>query len=237
MINLRVLTEEGIDRFGRYIQNLRNDPNEQRPDLNTEPFSIEFNPVINIDDEKTFTSKMELGKYLAERFDQASISRTDVIGNRGLWSWMSYLWFDQLCPLTNGSRTVLETAKYICSSDYRNYYRHYIAVTYDIFSLHGEDNARLFLYNPVYKHNDFVEQLASRQNIISNLNLVRVAHQLYWDSNGDRPKRGAQSRNRQGTLRRLIRIFAQLELTFDIYIMNPDEIMRLLPSEFNEWIN
>jgi hypothetical protein len=240
MIPLRIFSEQGIDRFREYIQKLKDNPNVSRPDLNAEPYSSEFPPVVTIDKNKTFSTRMEMGEYLTNCFRDAGIDRENVIGNNALWTWLAYIWFDQICPVINETRKIRETARYICSYDYTDYYRHYVAASYDIYSLHGEDNSRLFLYLPVHIHNDFIEQIASRQYIISNTNLIEVAHRLYWDNSSGRPRRGAlvkdkNSPNYPGCLRRTRRIFEQLELTYDIYTMTPDEILNLLPEEFNSW--
>ena len=205
--------------------------------MNVEPHSIEFQPGVDINETRVFPTRMELGRYLSESFTKAGINRADVIGKRELWTWIAYLWFDQLCPVLNKVRNVRETARYICTSDYRNYYRHYIAASYDIYSLHGNKNSRLFLYSPLHVHNDFIEQIASRQYIISNRSLVDVAHRLYWDAHSNSPKRGSQSRNKPGNHRRFVRMVGQLELTYDIYSMTPDEILNLLPEEFTGWKN
>jgi len=237
MICIRVFSEKGVDRFREYIQKLKDNPNVSRPDLNAEPYSSEFLPVVTIDENKTFSTRMEMGEYLTNCLRSAMIDRNEVIGNNSLWSWLSYIWFDQICPVINGTRRIRETARYICSHDYTDYYRHYVAASYDIYSFHGKDNSRLFLYPPTHIHNDFIEQIASRQYIISNSNLIEVTHRLYWNNSSGYPKRGAQSRNRPGNHRRFVKIIAQLELTYDIYTMGPDEIFDLLPEEFNSWKN
>lgn len=237
IINLRVLSDQGIDKFREYIHSLKDNPQTLRPDLNVEPYSCVFQPRVEIDGSRTFSTRMEMGEYLTQCFREAGIDRTAIIGNRELWTWLAYLWFDQLCPIINEMRGIRETARYICSSDYRDYYRHYVAASYDIYSLHGHENSRLFLYNPLHEHNDFTEQFASRQYIISNRNLIEVAHRLYWNLILNKPKRGAQSKKRLGHHLRLQKVFSQLELTYDIYSMTADEISNLLPEEFNEWKN
>lgn len=237
MINLRILLEQGINKFQEYIQGLKDNSQTSRPDLNVEPYSIEFQARVEIDETRAFSTRMELGKYLSESFTRAGINRADVIEKRELWTWLAYLCFDQLCPVSNGMRNVRETARYIRTSDHRDYYRHYVAASYEIYSLHGDKNSRLFLYSPLHVHNDFIEQIASRQYIISSRSLVEVAHRLYWDANSNSARRGSQSRNRPGNHRRFVKIIGQLELSYDIYSMTPDEILNLLPEEFAVWKN
>jgi len=240
MINLRIMLPEGEQKFREYIHNLKIDPSTPRPDLNNMPFSKEFSPLIPIDETGQFNSKLEFAEYLQNCFDQAGLRREEVLPRNGLWTWLAYIWFDQLAPITNpatAERVIKEDAKYICSSDYRDYYRHLVSGPYSIYSLHGAENSRIFLYSRVNEHNDFIEQFASRQFIISHKNIVEAIYRLYFDSKKRQPKEGAQTRTRPGNIRRFVRVIQQFELTYDIYTMSADSILDLLPPEFDEWKN
>ncbi|MBT9147255.1 MAG: hypothetical protein DDT32_01008 [Syntrophomonadaceae bacterium] len=234
MIALRVLKEDGIQKFKEYIGSVRNNQQTPCPDLNIEPYSYEFQPRVEIDESRSFATRMEMGRYLFECFDNAGIQRSDVVGKgkEDLWTWLAYIWFEQI---TNGRQKIQEISKYVCSSDYTDYYRHLVAGPYYVYSIHREHNSRLILHNPPDTPGDYFEQVASRQYIISHPNLVETAHMLYWDSSRNFPKRGAQSRERPGNLRRFVKIIGQLELTYDIYTMSPGEILNLLPAEFGQW--
>ncbi len=236
MIPIRIMLQEGEKKFREYINLISQEPFTSRPDLNREPYSQEFLPELLINDNEKFKSKLDLGRYLYNFFNKNNIERNLVLGKNGLWTWLAYIWFDDLAPvLTDGLRDIKEDAKYICSSDYRDYYRHFIACPYMIYSLHGEKNSLIFLYSPIYEHNDFIEQFASRQFIISYPNIVETITKLYLDSKTKNPRKGAQSRTRKGNIRRFVRLIHQLELTYDIYSMSSDSIINLLPPEFNEW--
>jgi hypothetical protein len=235
MARLKVFTDEGINEFRGFLIELKNNPELNRPDLSDIKYSENFEPEITLDENKIFSSRMQLAEYLTQIFSDAGVKSQNVISNDKLWTWLAYLWFDQVCPIEGEERKVREIVKYICSTDYKKYYRHFIASTYRIFSTLGKDNSLLFLNRPVNDHGDFIEQLASRQEIISNPNLIGVAHELYWDSNDNKPKRGGSDRKKPGNLRRLIQLFGQIELTYDIFSMKPDEIVKTLPKEFNNW--
>lgn len=236
MIALRIMLPEGEGEFRNYINQLRSSPSTQRPDLNDPPYSREFSPRVMLDESPAFGSKMEMAEYLDRAFTQAGLKREDLAGEKDLWTYIAYLWFDRLAPLDGltGKRQIGETAKYICSSDYRDYYRHFVAGPFNIHSLH-KDNSRVFLYSPVYEHNDFIEQIASRQFIISHQNLIEAFSMLYFDRASEKPKKRAQSRQRAGNIRRFVKIIQQFELTYDIYSMSPRQIINLLPQEFSEW--
>lgn len=235
MIYIRVFSDLGVNKFRQYIVDLKNNPQTARPDLNVEPYSTEFQPLVEIDENRIFQTKLEVAEYIKNQMDNAGISREGVLENRNLWTWLAYIWFDQLCPKKNGNLIPRETAKYICSSDYSDYHRHFIASPFSIYSLNERNNSLLFLYNKPYEHNDFIEQIACKQNIISHGNLIVALHRLYWYESSNRPKRGALSKQQPGNLRRFKKIIYQLELTYNIYTMSPDEIMNMLPDEFSQW--
>jgi hypothetical protein len=235
MTVLRLLTEKGVGEFTGYIQDARNDSGAVYPDLNTGPYSKEFQIHIEIDETKTFTNRMEMARYLSSQFADAGIKRDKILGEgtEGLWTWLAYIWFRQL---TDQIRKVQRTERYICSSDWNRYYIHLVAGAYYLFSSQlGEDKSRLFLCTPPYILNDFNDHMACYQYIVGYPNIVEVAHHLYWDNENSASKKGAQSKKKPGNIRRFSKMINQLELTHDVYSMEPDQIIRLLPHEFHRW--
>ena len=235
MTPLRIMLPECENQFREYIQQVRVNPSISRPDLNQDMYSQEFSPKVEVDEKVSFASKLALAKYLDQCFRTVGISREDVLGNKGLWTWLAYLWFDQL---TNNCRNILKREEYyICTepSNYRRYYLHLVASPYIIYSLHGVPISMPFLYNEVWKSNDFAERVAPNQFIISHKNLVEVIYKLYYDESKNRPKKGATGRNIGGGVRRFIKVIQQFEFTYDIYSMPSEQIIDLLPHEFDPW--
>jgi len=69
-----------------------------------------------------------------------------------------------------------------------------------------------------------------------NHGVLVAANTLYWDTNANRPKRGAAPNSRKAdTLRRFIDVICQLDPTYDLQGMTGDQILNLLPSEFSAW--
>ncbi|MFV2044808.1 MAG: hypothetical protein ACC700_16430, partial [Anaerolineales bacterium] len=68
--------------------------------------------------------------------------------------------------------------------------------------------------------------------------ILQAADYLYWDDQNDAPKVGARATNRApGTLRRYIDVLQQLMLTYDLYSLDGEEILTLLPlNEFRRWM-
>lgn len=236
MTEIRVLADRGTELVRDYLAGVKTDPKKSPPldKLSHSPWSSEFTPHIEVESLPA-KSRVEIGKYLVELFKKSGVDRKELLNNPGVWSWLALLWFDSLCPVeADGTRRVRESARYVCSTHYTDYYRHLVASSWDIYYLYA-DKARLFLWTPLHTHNDFIEQLASRQNIITNKGLIEAFDRLYWDLKANRPKSGAQSRRKPGNFRRLLSFIKQIDLTYDLHAMSADEIIALLPTEYDAW--
>ena len=236
MAKVRILSRKGMDLFGDYIEEVRRGSNEAPPvqKLEQSPWSLEFSQEVEVGD-LSATTRLELGQYLVMLFESHNVDRKLLVDNPGLWSWLALLWFDKLCPPDGeGNRKVKETARYVCSRDYTDYYRHLVAAPWDIFSIHGE-YSRVMLLTLLYRHSDIAEQFAAPQEIISNKELIKVLDKLYWDPVKKKPKDGIQSRQKAGNHRRLKSWIQQIARTYDLRSMSAEEIRSLLPSEFDVW--
>lgn len=242
LIELRELTERGIQRFESYLRDLDNSKESiPKPDLNVEPFSntLELKEKIYIDEKKTFKSRLDIGNYLQQKLSLVGVGRENVITEKqeqwmNVWTWLAYVWVNQFVPVRNGVHVVPAISRFIGSSDWRRFYRHFVSTPYYIFSLHKSQKSKLFLECPPTVHNEFMEQIGSRQWIITSTQLVELAYTLYWNREENRSKRGASGKGK-GTVRRFGKVMNQFMLTYDIHQMNIEEILDLLPSEFNEW--
>ena len=237
MTTVRRLNEAGISRFRDYIARVSAGEALAAPQhLLTDPETSEplqgYAEVENVQ----FVNKHAAAVYLSEALQ--SLERSEVDHNVGLWSWLSLFYFDQVCPAgAAGQRKPGEEVRHILSAHAHKYYRHLLAGPFNLLRAHG-DNARIFLCLPLTKHGDFSEQLASRMELISNKGLIEAVDRLYFTPAADgigSPKRGAATRNKPGTLRRLVDVIQQFDLTYDLYAMNPAQILSLLPQEFNRW--
>lgn len=199
------------------------------------PFSVAFAPEIEIED-KIFRTRFEFGAYLTSLFE--SVPRDTLIKNEGLWNWLALFFIEQLIPLNSkGKRDVGEIARYVYNPHYTSYYLHLVAASWDIYNKFGEDS-KLFLFSPMNKTNKFIRELACRQNIISNKNLIKAVQMLYWKENEaghEGIKKGSISKKKPGNLYRFIAVMNQFDTNFDLYAMKPDDFIRLLPAEFDIW--
>ena len=241
MIGLREITEKGIEKFETFLLLLDNKDEFKPPNLNMDPYSKEIPDeyLAYIDEKKKFSSRMELGTYLSHRFSLKGIKRDAVLLHdpllwNNIWTWLAYVWMEQFVNVNNGVYHVPARSRFFGGNEWGRFYRHFVAAPYYIYSLHGKEHSKLFLECAPSIHNEFVEQLASRQWIINSDTLVQLAHKLYWNTDKDNPIRGARGKG-GGTVRRFGKVINQLRRTYDIYNMDIHELRELLPSEFDEW--
>ena len=87
------------------------------------------------------------------------------------------------------------------------------------------------------------ETVASRFDLITCPEAVRVVDRLYWDEDRQAPKVGAvdvPSKGKPplpGTLRALDLVLSQLACTYDIRSMSERQILEKLPDEFSRFLD
>ena len=235
-MQIRVMNENGINRFKASIEEISEGIIKRLPNLDTPEFSIEYSKQCNVIDSLSgFTTRMQFAQYMSGIFDESYIDRSEILGNIGFWTWLAYHWFEDLTPKVNDKLKPKKYYSYVYLKSYWRSYRHLVAAAYLIYSFLGEDYSKLFLQCNLTEHNDYVEQLASSGYIISNKEIIAASHYLYWDEINGRPKRGGQTRSKPGTLRRFTGVLGQFEMNYDIFTSKREDILSLLPKEFDKW--
>ncbi len=243
---VRVLNDAGIERFRDYLSTLRSGvpatvPGGLLADPSTsEPFqaatAIERAPAG-----ARFLDQYKFGIYLRDRF--ASLAAASITMNYRLWSWLALYYFDELCPADGcGKRDVRADEAYILDRKfkYENYYRHLVHTPWLAVCQHGVKSQVLLIpasspgSSPLSKRGEIQEQLAARQKILGNRAIVAGAYRMYFDKAKRRPKRGSAGSG-PGSSRRLALVVQQLELTYDLAACSPEQVIGLLPKEFDRW--
>lgn len=231
MTALRRLNSQGIAAFREYLGSIRAG-GEFQPNpavLYVDEYSSRVMPRIEIE-QRPFKTKLAAAQYLTEVL--RPLEGPSLGSDVGLWSWLALFYFDQLSPTRGGKRRPREDYHYIPGEKHPQ--RHLLAGAYQLYRLHGE-HARVLLHPPVYQHGRFIFDLDYRRDLLTNRGLIEVVDRLYWNPKTKRPKRGAASDAQPGGLRRLIALAEQLDLNYDLYGMNAQEIEELLPAEFLAW--
>jgi len=243
---VRVLNEFGIGRFRAYLAALRAGvPSDTPSGLLTEPTTSDpFHPAITVaraPARARFTDRYEFGTYLKDRF--AAYAPAAISMDHRLWSWLALYYFDELCPADGGGkRYVVADEAYILDKAFRyeGYYRHLVRTPWLVVSQHDAKSRVLLIPasapgpSPLSKRGEIIEQLAARQRILGNPAIVAGAYSMYFDETTGRPKRGSGGSG-PGSPRRLGLVVQQLEMTYDLAACSADQVLELLPREFQRW--
>lgn len=231
MRKIRRLTSEGTRRFSEYLEQLRMDGTLLPPmGILDDPVCSEAAACNAEVDERAFTSRYKLGTHLVEQLKDCD---QRLIGNdAGLWDWLALLYFEQICKSSGGARKPSEDAHYILSSHYGKRSRHAIRTTYILIRRYG-DKVR-FMFSKLDERGELIEQIAATQYLWACEGVIEAASRLYQDDLKGTFKPGAGG-SRGGSARRLKTYLSQLTLTYDLLSLTADEILALLPAEYNKF--
>ena len=234
-MRLRRLNADGLHDFESFISQLRNGNEQNTPQylLESSEYSTELEIDVDVDEQREFVSRYEMGLYLIEIFGDHDMQ--PFIGDQGFWSWFALAWFGQLCPTINGQRKPSKEYNYVLSRDYNHRPRHAIYMTWQLVHRFGKD-AKFMLCKPVATRGEITEQLMARQEVLSSEGVVRLGSRLYFDATTGGFKRGAAARKSAGCIARYMSWLQQQQMTFDIFSTTSDELAELLPDEFDRFL-
>lgn len=231
------LTPLGMDRFSQFLDELKTNPSAEFPrDILTFPGYFE-----TIDDETEimpykFKTRWDVAKYLNSLITSSGI--IDVERDIPFWVALTAFYFDVLCPIDKaGQRKVLKRARYIPETkNWRRYYRHLLLSPYLVYRTHldNPERAMALLCKAPHVFTDVDEQILAYQELVTNKAVVELTTKLYYNPKTKNLKYGAQSKG-PGSPRRLATVLDQFSLTWDLYAASMDEILNLLPNEFEKF--
>lgn len=229
-MRLRSFNESGIEGFDQFRESSVLLPDNLRQLLEDDACTAPLGVDIQVEP-RELSTRFAVGEYLYGLFEDNPVTGLDA--DKGIWTWLSAFHFEQLRP---PSGRLGERARWVPDvGNFQNYYRHLLAGPYQIYRAHRDNPQRAMavLLNPPYRPGDIAEQLASRQEYVTNKSVMEVATLLYVNEDG-KPKRGAAGQG-PGSARRLADILNQLDLTWDLYSLTPSKLLELLPSEFDQF--
>jgi hypothetical protein len=234
-MKLARLKTPGMDRFNDYLGELESDP--------TAEFPVELLTFLGyfemIDEELDvlpykFKTRWDAARYLNTLLSGITDAERDI----NLWAWLTAFYFDVLCPANDaGERRLRERAAYFPEPEnYKRYYRHLLLGPYLIYHAHLDYPARAIalLCKPLHIITDVEAQIAASQELVTNRAVVELATNLYYDPKTKTTKPGAGGKG-PGSPRRLVSVLNQFDLTWDLYAATTDELMNLLPKEFEKF--
>jgi hypothetical protein len=236
---LRRLNTQGIELFTDYLNLLGPDSGAAIPPrglLTRSDTSIKVSPSVEIDP-APIESRLNAAQSIADLLSPLPpASRFELESDRGFWAWLSLYYFDSVCPLRKGSRTPGHPSRHVIGEKGRNKYRHLLASPYTIYSSFRPAHLRAMaaLYTPVHTPGEIAEQITGSQNLVSIPNVVEAYTSLYFDASKNWHKPGAAGAGR-GSSRRMSVVLNQFDRTFDLGSMTAQQILDLLPVEFDRF--
>jgi hypothetical protein len=155
-----------------------------------------------------------------------------LLNNTRAWAWLSFVCRDVVYPLQkNGKRKLGEVWRWYPSEpgDFQKGQRHLIRMPVLLYHSFGEDARHLLVGEPSVP-GELREQLTSQQDMF-HPSFQRVARLLYFDQASGKLRRGAAGKM-GGSSRRLAQLRKQLDVTWDLFALTPDQILEKLPKEF-----
>ncbi|QKD00546.1 hypothetical protein [Mesorhizobium loti] len=180
-----------------------------------------------------FTTAKEMAVAICASFEKNSPQ--NFVGNIGLWAWLTFVLLDNLFPITNGARKILEYHRWYPSAPnhWQKAQRHLVRMPTLLYAAFGNDADHLICGKP-RTGPDIREQLTSQQDMFSS-NFQRVARVLYFSDENGTVKRGAGLTKGPGIPRRLAAVRKQLDVTWDMTDLTTERILELLPPEFDQY--
>lgn len=239
MGEIRRFTDSGLIAAREFLCQLR-----QGEDLDVEELLSSDEHSVQMEasadyEVTSFDDRQQAAEYFHALLEPLTANYPNLELDAGLWTWLSLKWLDFLAPLdpSTGERLVRQIERYVLTPhSYQTYYRHYLSGPYRILKAHREDVSRVraVLATPVTSPGEVVEQIASKQDIISNPSLMAAVTALYVDPVTNRLKRGSGGSS-GGSPRRLSEVLYQFDQTWDTSAMDPSGILGLLPAEFDRF--
>ena len=188
---------------------------------------------------RPFANRREAAQYLAARLDPLGTEK--VAGNAHLWSWLGMFYLEEMRRDRTRRQNEYPEAAYLIapqSHDSRDRSHHRLMIAYDVWTQCGED-AWLLLNEPVGSMGQFALRIVQSPEIFRSKGVVALAHLLYADKATRRLRPGSLGSSRAsappGSLPRLINVLNQLSMTYDVYGMTAEQLLPLLPQEFDRF--
>lgn len=165
-----------------------------------------------------------------------------LLPHTGLWAWLTFVLRHQLFKkAADGTWKVGEIHRWYPGdpNDYQKAQRHLVRMPVTLRATFG-DVADHLLCGDVSVHGQVRESLTSQQNMF-NAAFQGAAKLLYFDENTNRNKKNVADKEGKGrfkgagSVRRLASVKRQLDVTWDLEDLSPEEILQTLPPEFDRF--
>lgn len=120
----------------------------------------------------------------------------------------------------------------------RRHFAHRLLLSWEIYVRHRE-TAWYLLDEPVNSMGQLADRLSGAPEMFRAEGIMDLAHRLYADPSTRSLKPGVlgggQNQRPPGGIVRLLDVLNQLYMTYDVYGMTAEQLLPLLPAEFERW--
>ena len=251
-MKLRRFTEDGHNKYILLYDKIKDSIIKQKGDvkkgftkklkdeiedlLNDNSFSTEINSGKSLKKQK-FKNSYDLGIYLNDILKECN--QTEIYFDEKMWDWITLFHFD---VVFSEEMSGYSEHRYVLSQDWFVRNRHLIRTPWYAVNTYGE-SAKLFLSKAPYVGSDYLEQFISHRINENFTSSGHIAYNLYFDKKNEKPRPGyskkfIRKKNKKtlvkASLGRLIDKLNQYNEIYDIWSMDPKDIVLLLPKEFEE---
>lgn len=223
--------EKGLEAFSSLLQNPLNEVLDEIQNLvQNSDYVLKISQDLTVN---VVQNRLELAKSLHALFQSNPNLRNFEI-DQGLWSWLAAAWMPTLFENSPRSAKIGERARWILDKQKTRYYRHLLAGPYFIYKHHfpNPEKALCILGGSVIIPGELVGQIAASSDIAYSVG-AEVATLLYVDQKTGKPKKGSGGSG-PGSPRRLTAAYLnQIDLTIDYRGMTAEQILEVLPKEFD----
>jgi len=256
-VKLSALTEQAFNEFDGFLTRIKSGSSEDPPfhllegedNIQNLPLS---NGLVEIDNTTSISTREDLGKYL-NSFLKEEDDLSQILDNKFVGSFLALLFFEKICARkADGKWSIAQIgegkggkdrSRYIPNLTSRQrFYRHLVLGPIAIYALHGA-TGRLYLCQDTFTHPDTMEQIASREELVLNKEIIKLVDLMYWDEEEKRVKPNVVSYDPvpDGAMRRFVgpgSFTEQYGVVYDFWNMTAEQIRDLLPSpEFDSWFD
>ena len=196
--------------------------------LNDDNLTQELDIKIEIDNNKTFRSAYEFGKYLDFKLTDLKNIRFET----GIFHWLTLAFFNQLFPGPSGGS---QKIKYILNKNApSSWKKHLVRLRWELHSQFKEKSI-VYLSKEINNWSDEEESISASPTLISSKNILDLYTKLYLRYDKNKLPKIISKRNVPGNHRELTKELSIYQLNFDINRMSVDQLLNLLGSDFKKW--